>query len=66
MPKMPNRGIYRMPAEWEAQKSTWIAWPHNKKDWPGKFNEIPIVFAQIIAEISSKIEPTKPFFMRVL
>ena len=52
MPKTSNKGIYRMPAEWEPQKSTWIAWPHNKKDWPGKFNKIPIVFAQIIAEIS--------------
>ncbi len=45
-------GIYKMPAEWEPQKSTWIAWPHNKKDWPGKFNEIPWVFTKIISEIS--------------
>ena len=52
MPKMPNRGIYRMPAEWEAQKSTWIAWPHNEKDWPGKFVEIPSVFGKIITELS--------------
>ena len=52
MPKMPNKGIYRMPAEWEAQKSTWIAWPHNEKDWPGKFSEIPFVFGKIITELS--------------
>ena len=52
MPKMPNNGKYRMPAEWETQKSTWIAWPHNKDDWPGKFNEIPIVFGKIINELS--------------
>ena len=45
-------GIYRMPAEWEPQKSTWIAWPHNKEDWPGKFSEIPWVFSKIIAELS--------------
>ena len=25
---------YRMPAEWEKQKSTWVAWPHNQRDWP--------------------------------
>ena len=36
MPKMPNRGIYRMPAEWENQKSTLI-WPHNEKDF--KFSD---------------------------
>ena len=43
---------YRMPAEWEKQKSTWVAWPHNKKDWPNKFKLIPDIFAQIIAKIS--------------
>ena len=52
MLKKLNRGIYRMPAEWEAQKSTWIAWPHNERDWPGKFEEIPFIFAKIIAELS--------------
>ena len=52
MPKIRNIGTYRMPAEWETQKSTWIAWPHNKDDWPGKFREIPFVFGQIITELS--------------
>ena len=46
------RNDLRMPAEWEKQKSTWIAWPHNKKDWPNKFNNIPYVFAEIISYIS--------------
>ena len=23
---------FRMPAEWEPQKSVWISWPHNKND----------------------------------
>ncbi len=52
MPKIPYKGLYRMPAEWEAQKSTWIAWPHNKEDWPGKFNHIPVIFGKIITELS--------------
>ena len=52
MPKITSKGIYRMPAEWEPQKSTWIAWPHNRKDWPGKFNHIPFVFGKIISELS--------------
>ena len=34
---------FRMPAEWEPQKSVWISWPHNKNDWPGMFEEIPNV-----------------------
>ena len=43
---------YRMPAEWEKQVSTWLAWPHNKNDWPGKFQNIPNVFAKIISALS--------------
>ena len=48
-------GVYRMPAEWEPQNSTWIAWPHNKDDWPGKFAQIPWVFSKIIT-ILSKVQ----------
>src|SRR5579859_1011849 len=39
---------YRMPAEWEPHAATWLAWPHYKLDWPGKFEPIPWVFAEII------------------
>ncbi|MFO0909392.1 MAG: agmatine deiminase family protein [Isosphaeraceae bacterium] len=39
---------YAMPAEWEPHESTWIAWPHNKEDWPGKFSPIPWVYTEII------------------
>ena len=39
---------FRMPAEWEPQKSVWISWPHNKKDWPGLFAKIPNVVGKII------------------
>ena len=46
-----KESYFRMPAEWEKQKSTWIAWPHNKKDWPNKFKLIPFIFAQIISTI---------------
>ena len=31
----------RMPAEWEPHEATWIGWPHNASDWPGKFASIP-------------------------
>ena len=39
---------FRMPAEWEPQKSVWMAWPHNKNDWPGLFEKIPNVVGKII------------------
>ncbi|HTV47891.1 MAG TPA: agmatine deiminase family protein [Phycisphaerae bacterium] len=44
---------YRMPAEWEPHEATWLAWPHNQEDWPGKFGPIPWIIAEIIRHISS-------------
>src|SRR5688572_30266349 len=38
---------YRMPAEWERHRATWIAWPHHEPDWPGKLGPIPWVYAEI-------------------
>jgi agmatine deiminase len=39
---------YRMPAEWEPHEATWLAWPHNPEDWPGKFQSIPWLYAEIV------------------
>ena len=39
---------FRMPAEWEPHRATWVAWPHHEPDWPGKFEAIPWVYAEII------------------
>ena len=41
-----------MPAEWEPHASTWLAWPHFRGDWPGKFEPIPWVYAEIIRNLS--------------
>ena len=38
----------RIPAEWEAHAATWIGWPHHRPDWPGKFEPIPWVYAEIV------------------
>src|SRR5947209_7365194 len=43
---------YRMPAEWERHAATWLAWPHFKEDWPGKFEPIPWVFAEIVRALA--------------
>jgi agmatine deiminase len=43
---------YILPAEWEKHEATWIGWPHNKEDWPGKFSPIPYVYAEIVRIIS--------------
>jgi agmatine deiminase len=41
-----------MPAEWEPHEATWIAWPHNRDDWPGRFAPIPWVYAEIVRKLS--------------
>jgi len=38
----------RFPAEWSRHRATWLAWPHHEPDWPGKFDAIPWVYAEIV------------------
>ncbi len=45
-------GAFRMPAEWESHEATWLAWPHFQGDWPGKFEPIAWVYAEIIRHLS--------------
>jgi agmatine deiminase len=61
MPARPsNSGItrsfdgLRMPAEWEPHDATWLAWPHYREDWPGKFEPIPWVYAEIIRHLARR------------
>jgi agmatine deiminase len=44
---------YAMPAEWEPHSATWITWPHNASDWPGRFAPIPWVYAEIAKKITA-------------
>jgi agmatine deiminase len=41
-----------MPAEWEPHEATWLGWPHEVSDWPGKFTVIPWAFAEIVRHLS--------------
>lgn len=43
---------FRMPAEWEPHAATWLAWPHEPSDWPGKFDAVPWVFAEVIKNLT--------------
>jgi agmatine deiminase len=43
-----------MPAEWEPHEATWIAWPHNREDWPGRFAPVPWVFGEIVRKLSAR------------
>jgi len=43
---------FSMPAEWETHAATWLAWPHNAGDWPGKFKVIPWVYGEMARKIT--------------
>jgi agmatine deiminase len=43
---------FRMPAEWEPHEATWLAWPHNREDWPGKFAPIAWVYCEIVRKLA--------------
>lgn len=47
---------FRMPAEWESHAGTWLAWPHRRSDWPGKFTPIMWVYGEIVRTLA-RFEP---------
>jgi agmatine deiminase len=52
--KTPRELGFRMPAEWEPHEATWLAWPHNREDWPGKFGPIPWVYAETVRLLAER------------
>ena len=43
---------YRLPAEWEPHAATWLAWPKNPSDWPGKFHPITWAYGEIVRKLT--------------
>lgn len=50
--QMKGRVALRMPAEWEPHEATWLAWPHETSDWPGKFAPIPWLYGEIVRHLA--------------
>ena len=48
----PTELGYSMPAEWEPHEATWLGWPHNESDWPGKLEAIRWVYGEMARKIS--------------
>src|SRR5271167_3889908 len=58
-PKIANAATpaelgYSFPAEWERHEATWLGWPHNATDWPGKFETIPWVYGEMVRKVSEE------------
>lgn len=43
---------FAMPAEWEPHAATWLGWPHNETDWPGKLDAIRWVYGEMVRKIA--------------
>jgi agmatine deiminase len=39
---------YRMPAEWEPHRATWMAWPYLESDYPGKVDAVRWIYCEFI------------------
>src|SRR3954447_901326 len=44
---------FQMPAEWEKHDATWLGWPHNETDWPGKIDTVRWVYGEMVRKISA-------------
>lgn len=47
----PAQFGFRYPAEWEPHEGTWIAWPHNRSDWPGKLGSVHWVYGEMVRRL---------------
>lgn len=56
MTETPQSSGFIFPAEWDAHRATWIGWPFNKNDWPGKIAAIHFVYAEIATKLIAASE----------
>jgi agmatine deiminase len=55
-PPTPAQLGYRMPAEWDPHRGTWLSWPHKEASWPGKFGPVPGIFAAMVRALADREE----------
>ncbi len=51
--KTPDRLGFAMPAEWEPHEATWLGWPQNATDWPGKMGAVQWVYGEMVRKIAA-------------
>ena len=50
--EMEPAGAIRFPAEWEPQEGVLLCFPHNGKDWPGKYGAIQWALVDFIKKVA--------------
>ncbi len=51
--KTPAQLGYALPAEWEPHEATWLCWPQNKTDWPGKMNAVQWAYGELVRKLAA-------------
>ena len=52
LPPTPATEGFRMPAEWEPHRATWLVWPHNRADWDVKTSAVEWCFVDIVRHLA--------------
>ena len=50
---LPADGRFVMPPEWAAHRATWIVWPHNRSDWPGKLAAVDWCYVELVRRLTA-------------
>ena len=50
--RLPASLGFQMPAEWQKHEATWLAWPHNLNDWPGKIEAVEWAYGEMVRKIA--------------
>ena len=51
--QLPAALGFRMPAEWEPHRATWLVWPHSWHDWEAKLPAIHWCYVEIVSRLIS-------------
>ena len=52
----PADDQFVMPAEWAPHRATWIVWPRNRTDWPGKLGPVVWCYVELVRQLTA-VEP---------
>lgn len=49
----PAAAGFRMPAEWEPHRATWLVWPHNRADWDVKTSAVEWCYVEMVRHLTA-------------
>src|SRR6478736_10534278 len=56
MTPTPRQLGFSMPPEWAPHRGTWLSWPHKEESWPGKFEPVAAIFAELVRVLAPREE----------